>query len=250
VPPIRHQESWVELDQLGASRPYRPTFSEAHTLGATFHRLLEAPLKPDSVVIDIGIPGSLRREDAAKLYEMAYFAEGYLLELGCARGLSTAIIAQGLHDSGRTARVVSVDLEPRMIQRTQANLGSLNLRERVELLQGDAAMIGRSLVAQGRTFGFVFVDHSHAYADVLTVCRLLPSLVKDGGFVLFHDFNDRRNKDRVNPSYGVYSAVIDGLPTPPFAFFGVFGCAGLYRQDRAAAGEGEVRDRSSPILGV
>ena len=245
---IQHADSWVGQAELGATRPYRPTFGTTPFINETHQRLLEAPLKPDSVVIDIGIPGSLRREDAAKLYELAYFGKGDVLEFGCARGLSTAIITQAVYDAGRNARVVSFDSKPRMIERTRANLGVLNLREWVELVEGDAVMIGRSLIDQGRTFGFVFVDHSPAYGDVLAVCRLLPSLVNDGGFVLFHDFNDRRNRDQANSDYGVYWGVVDGLPAPPFAFYGAFGCAGLYRQDTAT--EERIGDRSPSLLGA
>lgn len=245
---IRHADSWLEPHELGAKRPYRPTYSESITLGPTHRRLLEAPLKAGSVAIDIGVPGSLRREDAAKLYELAYFARGDVLELGCARGLSTAIIAQAVHDAGRAARVVSVDLEPRMIERARANLAAYNLLAGVELILGDASAVCHSLIAQGRRFGFAFIDHSHAYGEVLAVCGLLPSLVEEGGFVLFHDFNDRRNKAEQNSGYGVYSGVVDGLPAPPFAFYGAFGCTGLYRREGAA--ESRAGNRPSSILGA
>lgn len=231
----RHTDSWVELQHLGASKPYRATYEASLELGATHRRLLEAPRKPGSVTIDIGIPGWLRREDAAKLYELAYFASGDVLELGCARGLSTAIIAQAIIDAGRKARVLSVDLDPRMVNRARENLAAYNLLSDVEFVQGDAAVACRALVDDERTFGFAFVDHSHTYADVFAVCKLLRDLVDEGGFVLFHDFNDRRNADQSNAGYGVYTGVMDGLPVPPFAFYGVFGCAGLYRHESSRA---------------
>ncbi len=245
---IRHADSWLEPHELGAKRPYRPTYSESITLGPTHRRLLEAPLKAGSVAIDIGIPGSLRREDAAKLYELAYFARGDVLELGCARGLSTAIVAQAVHDAGRAARVVSIDPQSRMIEQARANLAAYNLLAGVELVPGDAPAVCHSLVARGRRFGLVFVDHSHAYGEVLAVCGLLPSLVEEGGFVLFHDFNDRRNKDQTDTGYGVYAGVVDGLPEPPFSFYGAFGCTGLYRCEGAA--EGRAGNRLSSILGA
>src|SRR4051812_21217161 len=116
---IRHADTWIELYQLGKRQPYRPTYSESLTLGPTHRRLLDAPLKPGSVVIDIGIPGSLRREDAAKLYELAFFGQGDVLVMGLGHGLSAAIVAQAIYDANRTGKVVGVDVDPHTVQRTR-----------------------------------------------------------------------------------------------------------------------------------
>lgn len=225
-----HMDSWVELGDLGKNRPYHPTYSEAMTLGPTHRRLLDAPLKPSSVCIDIGIAGSLRREDAAKLYELAFFGEGDVLVLGLGHGLAAAIVAQAVLDADRTCTIFGVDEEPRVIARVRANLAAYNFTSRIELVPEHPATFCRSRVADGRTCGLVFVDHSTDYHDVRAVTGLFPSLLADGGFALFHDFNDRRNKDAGN-GYGMYAGVIDGLPSPPFAFFGAFGCTGLYRKE-------------------
>ena len=226
---IRHPDSWIDLPQLGTKRAYRPTYSESLSLGPTHRRLLEAPLKPDSVAIDIGIPDSLRREDAAKLYELVYFGQGNVLVLGAGHGLAMAICAQALSDVNRTGSVLGVDHDPRMIAKARANLARYGFESKVELVQAVPGPYCRSLAAEGRRFNVIFVDHSPTYADVLAICGLLPSLASEDGFVLFHDFNDRRNKDLATGGYGVYAGVNDGLPVPPFAFFGVYGCTGLYR---------------------
>lgn len=236
---IRHADTWVELYQLGKRQPYRPTYSESLTLGPTHRRLLEAPLHSNSVAIDIGVMGSLRREDAAKLYELAFFVPGNVLELGCGRGLSTTIIAEAVRDANRSAQIVSVDVEARMIDQARAALAARGILEGVEFVEGDASAVCRSLAKQGLTFGLVFVDHSHAYDDVRSICVLLPNLVQTGGFVLFHDFNDRRNNDLKNGDYGVYAGVIDGLPRPPFSFYGVYGCVGLYRREMSVREKGD-----------
>ncbi len=226
----QHADSWVDLDHLGASRPYLPTYDDASAAGDGIVDLLRAPLQAEGTIIDIGIKGSLRPEDAAKLYEMAFFGQGDVLELGCAHGLSTSIMARAIRDAARPAGIVSVDLEPRMIKRARANLAALGLLDGVDLRQGDALAALHALREEGRTFGFVFVDHSHAYDDVRAACALLADLVADDGFVLFHDFTDRRNKDDADNAYGVYAAVVDGLPASRFTFFGAFGCTALYRR--------------------
>ena len=244
---IRHADTWVELYQLGKRQPYRPTYSESITLGPTHRRLLEAPLKPGSVVIDIGLPGSLRREDAAKLYELAYFGQGDVLVMGLGHGLSAAIIAQAICDAGREGKVVGVDDDQHTVARVRGNLAAYNFTDKAELVQEVPVSFVRTATGRRRRFGLVFVDHSTAYADVLAVCGLLPELIDAGGFVLFHDFNDRRNRDSANGAYGVYSGVGDGLQVPPFAFYGVFGCTGLYRQE--GSDDGLPGRRSSPVFG-
>lgn len=243
---IRHEDSWVDKPALGKAQPYRPTYSESLTLGPTHRRLLEAPLKPGSAAIDIGIPGSLRREDAAKLYELAFFGQGDVLILGLSHGLGAAIVAQAFHDGGHTGAIVGVDVDARAVARTRANLDAYNFSEMIEVRQENPLTFCRTFGSKGRNAGLVFVDHSTTYADVLGLCRLLPSIVDDGGFVLFHDFNDRRNKDASDGGYGVYAGVVDGLPTPPFAFFGSFGCTGLYRKAEFIGAQ-PARQAASPI---
>src|ERR1700728_4334116 len=47
------------------------------------------------------IPGWLAPEDALKLYELAYFSPGPILEIGMYCGRSTTILATAVADSGR-----------------------------------------------------------------------------------------------------------------------------------------------------
>ena len=65
-------------------------------------------------LIDLGIDGWLRREGALKLYELAYFAAGPILEIGSYHGLSKSILARAVADSGAEAKTVTVtDFSPR-----------------------------------------------------------------------------------------------------------------------------------------
>lgn len=233
----RHPESWIPEGELGTVfPPYRPTFGERPFVNEAHAALAETPM--DGWLIDVGITGWLRRDDALKLYELAYLAESDVLEIGCAHGLSTSIIAGALRDAGRPATLVSVDLHEGRMGDAKRTVAERGLAERVEFVLGDAAAVCESLVAAGRRFGFAFVDHSHAYEPVLAVLRTLPALLTEGGFCLIHDFNDARNDDPANRRYGVRQAVKDGLPADSFAFYGVYGCTALYRQEGVRGRDG------------
>jgi predicted O-methyltransferase YrrM len=230
----RHPESWVPVRELGTRvPPYRPTFGFVGFINDHHEVFATCPVR--GVCIDLGVPGWLRREDALKLYEMAFFAAGDVLEVGSHHGLSTGILARAVRDAGRGRTVTSVEIDPGCAARTQQHLTAQRVQDVVTVRCAAAEECLPELVRAGRRFGFVFVDHAHTYRAVLDVCRALPGLLVTGGFALFHDFNDGRNLDPDDPEYDVANAVIDGLEDGPFEFYGVYGCAALYRRTGVTA---------------
>jgi SAM-dependent methyltransferase len=221
-------DNFIEPSKLGSwLPPYRPThdypgefINETHAAYAT------CPQK--GLQIDLGIHGWLCRQDALKLYEMAFFATGDVLELGTLHGLSTSILSRALIDAGRGGRLVTVELDPYSLALARQNLASRGLDQVVDFVQANAVDYCRQAARTGRRFSFAFVDHSHAYQAVLPVCEELPKLIAPGGFCYFHDYNDQRNLDAGNADYGVSQAVDEGLDARRFAFHGIFGCAILY----------------------
>lgn len=233
-----HQESFVQLEDLGATIPsYLTTFDFPGEFINESHRSFSTCPIRDGILIEIKdrplvgsiIEGWLRREDALKLYEIAYFVSGDILELGSYHGLSTSILSQANHDAPYEKNIYSVDLDPANVVITNQHLQAMGLGGNVTTICGDALSLVRGFAATGKKFEFVFVDHSHAYDPVYTVCRELGNVLVNGGFCLFHDFNDPRNRDADDKDYGVYQAVIDGLDPNEFLFYGVYGCAALYR---------------------
>jgi predicted O-methyltransferase YrrM len=225
---IRYPDSWMPVEELGKRfPPYAPTANISSFINEHHRYYSECPLK-NGFLVDLGIPGWLRREDALKLYELAYFSSGDILELGCFKGLSTSILSQAVLDSGAKKGITTVDAGLRYLLVARKNLAVRRLGKPVTMRWDDGTNACRQLAARGRRFGFVFVDHSHAYDAVAAVCRWLPELLVPGGFCLFHDFNDDRNNDPNEPEYGVSQAVTEHL-RPPFEFYGIFGCTALYR---------------------
>jgi hypothetical protein len=104
---VRHPDSWVQVQDLGERRPYQPTFGTRLFINEAHRRFSTCPRTGAS--IDIGIPGALRREDALKLYEIAYDASGDGLGLGTGEGLATAIIGEAILASGQRDPIISSD---------------------------------------------------------------------------------------------------------------------------------------------
>jgi len=231
---IYHPDSYVRADELGTLIPrYQPTFRFGAHIN-DHHRFLSQAVNPQTGLLLLTAPGLmdhgsgapivgwLRLEDAQKLYELGFYCNGDILELGSYEGLSTCILAQAIADSGRTGLVTTVDLSYR--QPVQDNALACGLSSRIVVALADASVAIRAF--SPKRFEFIFVDHSHEYEHVKAVCLLLPYIAAPGAFVLFHDYNDPRNGKE--PNYGVYQAVVENLPEQ-FRFCGVYGCTGLYR---------------------
>ncbi|BDC47959.1 hypothetical protein F183_A02750 [Bryobacterales bacterium F-183] len=217
---------------------YVPTFGFERFLNKQHEAWAEWPLTPDRI-IDHRIFGWLRRADALKLYEMAAMCKGDILELGTHQGLSSHIMAQALREFGDTGnrRIYTVDLDAPCIVKARENLAGEIAEGLVDARVGEAGEVCRNYIAQGKRFGFIFVDHSHYYGPMREVCQLLGQLVEPGGFVLFHDFTDPRSafpeEGKPEPDFGVLAACEEALPAKEFEYFGAFGCAGLYRRTQA-----------------
>jgi predicted O-methyltransferase YrrM len=234
----KHEDTMLEVHELGSTiPPYRPTFDlPAPFIDRSHKHLAESPLH-DGVLIQLKtrrwfgriIPGHLRREDSLKLYEMAYYAPVDILELGSYHGLSTSILGRATRNSANRKRIHTVDIDPANVRATMENLRAQGLHRRVTAYCDDGVAAVRRFASEGKKFGFVFIDHAHTYEAVYEVCRELERVTANGGFCLFHDFNDPRNSDPDDKDYGVYQAVIEGLNRARFEFYGVYGCTGLYR---------------------
>ena len=104
---LRFGPAWPILkgDEHGA--PYSKTFDFPGSGATDFHAYLAHPPLGRSGVpfnIDLGIDGYLQIGDARKIYELAFFTPGDVLELGTHYGLSASIIARQLVGSWSRAR--------------------------------------------------------------------------------------------------------------------------------------------------
>ena len=231
--PERHQDSRLSLADTAVDRrfttPYRKSWPFAGDRIDERHRLLGERTRADGM-IEVGIAGWLLPADALKLYEMVFFADGDVLELGTYRGLSATVALEASLSAGRRNTLISIDMDPISRDAGQAELGRRLGGERVHFFLTTADEALDTFAGAGRRFGFCFVDHSHRYEHVRSACERLAAVIEPGGFCLFHDYNDPRNADPDEDDYGVYQGVADGLDPERFEFWGTYGCCGLFRR--------------------
>lgn len=166
----------------------------------------------------------MRRKDAAKIYELAYFATDDVLNESTNNGLSVSILSEAVNR--KQFSVVNLDMDQGTASKAEQNFERLGL-ENIITKVGDATNVVQQLLQEKKTFGFAFVDHSHEYEPVRSLCAILSEAIKPGSYVAFHDFVDKRNSDP-NSDFDVPAAVINGLGDK-FAFVCCVGCMGVYQ---------------------
>jgi hypothetical protein len=174
-----------------------------------------------------GVPGMLRPEDELKLYELAYFAPGPILEIGTYRGRSTTIMARAAQ-AGSGAMLVSVDVDPEAQRTCAAALSAHGVAGRVVLVRGSAAALARRF--RGLSPSLTFVDADHSLDGVRRDLAALEPIVPRGGLVLFHDYQEAHDDDPAVAQIAVKNAVQESWVSCQCDFAGLFGCCGLFRR--------------------
>lgn len=231
----RRIESWRSINEIGPPQPYMKSFRFLGPYATAFHRrVANAPggRLGDSFWIDLGVDGYLQHSEAMKLYELAYFSEGDVLELGTFRGLSTSIIAHALHDSGGRRMLDTCDIEPSYSASAQKFVDAQPGGAQVRFHVRDATEFLQELQVARRKFGMAFIDHWHSYDATYAAAIRLDALLCNKGFAMFHDYNDFFNCDPEHV-HKIYPAVQDTIvKNPNFEFCGIFGLSGVFRKVR------------------
>jgi predicted O-methyltransferase YrrM len=207
-----HPETLVPSAERGAGRPYTKTFDFAGAVIDPYHaHIANARVgRPELAFgIDLGIEGYLASDEALKLYELAFFSSGDVLELGTYKGLSTSIIACALRNRG-SGRLDTCDIDKANSAAARLSILFRPGRFRVRFNVSDATQFLDSLIAERRKFSFVFIDHWHGYKETFEAATRLPELLQSGGFAMFHDYNDASGLDPAHP-HQVYQAVADTI---------------------------------------
>jgi len=234
---IRHAHLSLTLEATTDDKRFVMPYQKTYNFDGTFinqshHRLALSRMHQHADIINIGIDGWLILADALKLYELAFFCKGDIIELGTYKGLSTTIMAEASRDSGRKFEIVTVDLDPQLAAEAKQGMADRRTpgRENVHFFTFDAMKFVTNSADAGKLYELAFIDHSHQYQHVYDTCVNLHRILVPGAFALFHDYNDPRNARPDVPDYGVYQAVHTALSEEYFEFWGIYGCCGLFRR--------------------
>lgn len=175
-----------------------------------------------------GLPGWLLDDDALKLYELAYFSPGPVLEIGTYQGKSAILMARALRDAAKEQPIVSLDVGADPLRVAMSLARERGLADRLALARGTAEGLFRAF--PGMRPRFVFLDGDHSRRGVARDLRALRDRVPAGALVLLHDYHDARNADPAELDYGVVEAVEASWVARDCEFAGVFGCSALFRR--------------------
>jgi SAM-dependent methyltransferase len=191
------------------------------------------------------IPGLLYTEDAQKLYELAWFAPGPVLEIGTFHGQSTAVMAMAMATARIPARIVSVDVDAEALAAARRHLDRLGIGERVTLVHGDLRMLRRA--APELAPAFVFVDGDHTLRGVRADLRVLRDAAAAGSIIALHDFEGYEDEDPY--SVRVAEAAADSWLADEAQFIGRFGLCGVFVRRRGGPPvPGGVESLRTPLL--
>jgi len=228
--PRAHSDREVTLETLGkVDNSYAPTYDGFGDYIDGFHRGLPAYGVNGLISSIHEVEGKLKVADTLKIYELAYFSPGNILELGCFKGLSTCIESAANHASGLRKEIYTIDFDRALVEKARGNLERQALGTNVISMVADATDGIQILHKLGHQFTFAFVDHSHAYEHVFPALQAIQAVLAPGAFLLFHDYYDRRNFDDSNTDYDVIRAIRDANTSGQFVYWGCYGSCGLYR---------------------
>ena len=224
--------SLVSREELGQRyHPFRPSYQYAGEFVDATHAALAESTDQQALVDYQSIDGFLRVADALKLYEVAFFATGDVLEIGTHHGLSTAILSTAIRNSERPDRKLhTIEISQSSAQTAKSHHKRLNIEGSICYhVQPSTSALSEFSSIQ-KKFSFVFVDHDHSYTATQEFLDCIEVLLEPRSFVLFHDYNDSRNTNSDDLEYGVFDAIEHHAP-PGFKPFGTFGCCGLFLRD-------------------
>jgi glycosyltransferase involved in cell wall biosynthesis len=133
--------------------------------------------------------------------------DAIIVEIGSFQGRSTVAMASACIGTDR--HIYSIDTwdgndsdfsERQFFEIWQQNVENNNLSQYVTPLRGYSHdVLNRWMeLAEGKAIDFIFIDGSHQYEDVLKDFEMSFPLVKDGGWIAFHDvINTWPGPDRV-----------------------------------------------------
>ena len=183
-----------------------------------------------------GVPGWMLPEDGLKLYELAYFAPGPILEIGAYHGKSAILMCNAARDGGTGATVLSVDVDRHALEAARAQAARHGVTDGIVFFCGSVgALLQDGIRAAARAR--VHRRRPLAHQEVLRDLEALERRVPDGALLLFHDYYR-------TPEMSVPDAVAESWVPADCEFGGAFGACGLFVRRRG----GPAIESGPPVL--
>jgi len=173
------------------------------------------------------VDGWLLDEDALKLYELAYFTRGPVLEIGAYHGKSSIVMARAIQDAGRPTFVVSLDVDIEALGTARRNAERVGVSPTILYVHGTPMTLRHAM--GGLAPQLTFVDGLHTYDGVAQDLRALEPIVPAGGIIVFHDYLEDHADERPE-WYRVFEAVRDSWVRRDCEFAGTAGGCGVFRR--------------------
>ncbi len=225
-PLARTPSSVPSVAQAGVIAAWQPIYAYTTPFVDEGHRAI-TEIKTLGGLLRADIDGYLRPADALAIYEAAHFAQGDIIEFGSAWGLSTSFLCEAAINARRGRRVYSVEIDPNFQQITRKHIVERRLEACHAVLPGEASAMAASMISRGKKMGFAFVDFDPGLDANRAFVAQLPQLMRKGSLIIFHDFNDARNRDPKVCS--VHQAVSEFCARPDVEYLGVAGCCAVTR---------------------
>lgn len=139
-----------------------------------------------------------------------------ILEVGTAIGFSAGLMAQHMNEDGR---ITTIDRNPTMIEKAKKNFKTLQIEDRVTLLEGQADEWLEKLEAD--KYDFIFMDSAKAkYYDFFPNCMrvlkrngvLAVDDVLQGGTILEEDKEIPRRRRKIHKKLNAFLEIVMDHP--------------------------------------
>lgn len=176
--PLAHPAPSFLMNRTKRDRAYAPSYDwGSQILNGRHDRIWDGLWR---------IPGWLTREDAQKLYELAFFVDGPILEIGTYAGRSAVAMALALADAENDHGVISLDTDEGAVGLGARSARSYDVADRISFVCAPALRFLRACRCLRPRL--IFVDGDHSARGVAADLAAIEPVVSAGTLLLFHDY--------------------------------------------------------------
>ena len=166
-----------------AWRAVRQDSLELHKYPAVQTEFSAPDLSPLNLVLGAANGPSSMTGHVLLMYNLAWQMNAQLVvEIGLGPGDSTSVFLLAMRAT--KGKLISIDIQPQPV--AEQKVDRLGLRDHWEFICKPSQVVAREW-PRDRKIDILLVDGLHTYNQIKLEYRLFKPLMKDGGYMLFHD---------------------------------------------------------------